>query len=118
MGIKNLNTKELDETSGDELNQYNIIKTLKGIMCTQMPARIGIKKHGEVAIAAMFKELKQLNDGAVTELEHPVIRPIDPKTISEEEKERALSAVNYNIIEIDLIFFTITRRLEPSRAET
>ena len=59
-----------------------------------MTARVGIKKHGEVAIATMFKELKQLNKGAVAELNHPVIKPINPKTITEEERKRALNAVN------------------------
>ena len=42
----------------------------------------------------MFKELKQLNDGAVKELNHPVIRPIRPSEVNEEEKKRALNAVN------------------------
>ena len=63
-------------------------------MCTQMPARIGIRKYGEEAIAAMFKKLKQLNDGAVKELNHPVIWPIHPSKINNEEKKRALDAVN------------------------
>ena len=52
------------------------------------------KKHGEVAIAAMFKDLKQTNKGAVAELNHPVVKPIDPKTMTEDERKRVLNAVN------------------------
>lgn len=47
------------------LDGQNIVRLLKDIMCTQMPERVGIKKHGEIAIAAMVKELRQLNEGAV-----------------------------------------------------
>ena len=51
-----------------------------------------IKKHGEKAMAAMFKELKQLNNGAMDG--KPVIALIDPKLLTTVEKERALEAVN------------------------
>ena len=36
-----------------------------GIMFTQMSAKEGIKQFGEKAIAAMVKELKQSNNGAI-----------------------------------------------------
>ena len=50
------------------------------------------KKHGEKAIAALFKELKQLNQGAMEE--KPVVQGIDPSTLSEQEKREALEAVD------------------------
>lgn len=49
----------------------------------------GIKRHGEKAIAAIIKEFKQLNDGAIDG--KPVVIPIDPKALSREEKRRAVS---------------------------
>ena len=62
------------------------------VMFTQMSARKGIKLFGEQAIAAMFKELKQLNDGVVPG--KPVIEPIKFESLTEENKQEALEAVN------------------------
>ena len=59
---------------------------------TQMSAQQGIKKHGEKAIAAILKELKQLNDGAVEG--KPVITPISFEDLTPQDKEQALEAVN------------------------
>ena len=57
-----------------------------------MSAVQGIKKHGEKDMAAMFKELKQLDVGAMDG--KPVIAPIDAKSLTTMEKEQALEAVN------------------------
>ena len=46
-----------------QADQY--IKKAMGILLTKMPATIGIEKHGEKAMAALFKEFQQLNDGTV-----------------------------------------------------
>ena len=55
-------------------------------------AKVGIEKYGKRAVAAVFKELKQLDEGAVPG--KPAVRPIDPNTLTSDEKRKALSAVN------------------------
>jgi hypothetical protein len=59
---------------------------------SQMSAKAGIKRFGEQAVAAMWKEYKQLNEGAVPG--KPVFGSVDPKSLSFEEHSRALEAVN------------------------
>ena len=61
-------------------------------MFTQMSAQKGIKMFGEKAIAAMFKELKQLSDGVVPG--KPVVEPIPFESLSDTDKREALEAVN------------------------
>ena len=61
-------------------------------MFTQMNASRGIKEFGERAIAAIFKEYKQLNDGAFAG--KPVVGEINPDTLTPEQKRKALDAVN------------------------
>ena len=63
-----------------------------GIVFNQISATQGVKKHGEKAVAAVFKELKQLDVGAMDG--KPVITPIDVKTLTKTEKEQALEAVH------------------------
>ena len=58
----------------------------------QLSAKTGIKKFGDRAVAAMLSERKQLNTG--TAPGKPVFGTIDPSTLSNEEKRRALEAVN------------------------
>ena len=58
-----------------------------GICFTQMSAGKGIKLHGAKAVAAMFKEYKQLDD-----LE--VLGRINPDLLTPEQKRNALRAVN------------------------
>ena len=62
------------------------------VLLTQMSAYKGIKKHGQVAIAALFKELKQLDRGVLEG--NPVVVPQNPDVLTPEEKKRALEAVN------------------------
>jgi hypothetical protein len=59
---------------------------------SQMSAKAGIKRFGEQAVAAMWKEYKQLNEGVVPG--KPVFGSVDPKSLSFEERSRALEAVN------------------------
>jgi hypothetical protein len=59
---------------------------------SQMSAKAGIKQFGERAVAAMFKEFKQLNEGAVPG--KPVFGKQDANELTIEEKKRALEAVN------------------------
>ena len=42
-----------------KIRERKVIKELKGIIRTQVPERIGIKKYEETEITAMFKQLKQ-----------------------------------------------------------
>ena len=60
----------------------------------QIPASQGIKIYGERAVAAMMKEFKQLNQGAVPEQNKPVICPVDPSILTDDEKRKAMHAVN------------------------
>jgi len=58
----------------------------------QMSAKVGIKKFGDRAVAAMLSEYKQLTKRAMPG--KPVFGTIDPTTLTTEEKRRALEAVN------------------------
>lgn len=62
------------------------------VMFTQMNAKKGIKMFGECAVAAMFKEYKQLNDGPMPG--KPVFGPISYDELSQQEIKEALEAVN------------------------
>ena len=61
-------------------------------MMTQMFAKKGIKKFGEVAVAAMIKELKLLDQGAMEC--KPVVVPQDPDKLIIDKKRGPLEAVN------------------------
>ena len=63
-----------------------------GVMFTQMSANRGIKIFGKRAVAAIFKELKQLNDGVLPG--NPVIVPINIESLTDEDKRKSLKAVN------------------------
>ena len=54
-------------------------------MFTQMSAKESITQFDEKAIAAMVKELKQLNNGAMKG--KPVIVPINPSKLTKFQKE-------------------------------
>ena len=58
----------------------------------QMPAAKGIEKYGEAAIATMIKEFKQLVDRAFPG--KPVVAAINNSELTENDKKRALDAVN------------------------
>ena len=62
------------------------------LIFTQMTANAGIKKFDETAISAIIKEFTQLNEGAVPG--KPVVIPTDVRTLTDLEKQKALSAVN------------------------
>ena len=69
-----------------------LMKKVTNVVLTQMSAHQGFKKHGERAIAASFKELAQLDKGAVDG--KPVVAPINPDTLTNDDKKKALEAVN------------------------
>jgi hypothetical protein len=80
------------QKKGQNANNSNMLKRAVGIMFQQMSAKKGIRTFGERAIAAMIKEFQQLDQGAVPG--KPVVDPVDPTTISHDEKRQALEAVN------------------------
>ena len=58
----------------------------------QMTATKGIQKYGEVAVAAMMKEFKQLVNGAFPG--KPVVEGINHKDLTDSDKKAALDAIN------------------------
>ncbi|KAG7372416.1 reverse transcriptase RNA-dependent DNA polymerase [Nitzschia inconspicua] len=58
-----------------------------GYMMTQMTATAGIKKHGQAAVDALFREFAQLDDKTVFEV-------LDSRTLTREQRRAALRAVN------------------------
>ncbi len=58
-----------------------------------MSAKKGIKKFGERAVAAMIKEFKQIHEVPMSG--KPVVRPVDPHTLSLEQKTSVVSS-NFN----------------------
>ena len=68
------------------------LKTAVEACFASIPATQGLKKYGEKAVAVMLKELKQLNDGAVKG--KPVVIPIDVDSLTEQDRQQALDAVN------------------------
>ena len=79
-----------NEDNHDETKTY--MNRAVGVLFTQMTAKRGIKLFGERAIAAMTKEFNQLDKGAFPG--KPVVEPIDPTTLTKDEKQRAMEAVN------------------------
>jgi hypothetical protein len=65
----------------------NLYSTAVGTCFNQMPASKGIKLYGAKAVAAMFKEYKQLDD-----LE--VLGRLNPDSLTHDQKRHALRAVN------------------------
>ena len=61
------------------------------VMFTQMQERMGMKKFGERSVAALVKELKQLNDGAVPG--KLIVRLGDPTILRKEEKKKSFNTV-------------------------
>jgi len=58
-------------------------KYITGFIMTQMTATKGIKKHGELAVAALLAEFQQVHDMSVFE-------GMDPTLLTKEQKCSAL----------------------------
>ena len=76
----------------DEFAQFEQVKTglystAVGLCFNQMTASKGIKLYGAKAVAAMFKEYKQLDD-------LKVLGRLNPESLQPEQKRKALRAVN------------------------
>ena len=69
------------------------METTAKSMFTQMQASLGFKVFEKKAIAAMVKELKQLEFGPMPGKK--VIMAVNPDTLSIDDKKHALNAVNF-----------------------
>ena len=79
--------------NGDnEVVRKNAMRLDTGVVFTQMSVKKGFKTVGEAAVAAMFKELKQLDEGPMPG--KLVVQPVDVDTLSQKVKEQAMEAVN------------------------
>ena len=75
------------------VNNYSDLRNkVIGVIFTQMSANQGIKKHGQKAVAAVFKELQQLDTGVLPG--NPVVAPQDLSKLTAKDLEEALEAVN------------------------
>ena len=70
----------------ESLDERYVYKRLVNMLFTQVSVKEGIKRWGEEAIAAIMKELKQLNDGAMPG--QPVIEPVDYEELTDEDKQK------------------------------
>ena len=84
--VNMLNIGQDDFTKFEKV-KAGLYSTAVGICFNQMSASKGIKLYGAQAIAAMFKEYKQLED-------FKVLGRINPDSLSHDQKRRALRAVN------------------------
>jgi hypothetical protein len=75
--------QEMQRTGSDS----DVLKCVTGIIMMQMTAKAGIKKHGQVAIDALFKEFSQLHN-------LKVFRGQDAKGLTRAQKKAALCAIN------------------------
>jgi hypothetical protein len=82
---------EIDPTKQGYKTRKNFMQTATAVMFTQMQAKVGIQQFGEEAIAALVKEFKQLDEGAIPGKR--VVCPVDPGTLTKQEKIRALNTV-------------------------
>jgi hypothetical protein len=65
----------------------DVLKCITGIVMMQMSAKAGIKKHGQVAVDALFDEFLQLHDLGVFLGKHAA-------TLTRAQKKAALHAIN------------------------
>ena len=77
---------------GGSHSDQTMFQVATNVMFTQMSANKGFKLFGERAFAAMYKELQQLDRGAIKG--KPVVSPIDVRSLTPEAKRQALDAVN------------------------
>ena len=74
------------------VNRGKVYKRILKTIFTQVPTKEGIKQWGEDVIAAIVKELKQLQDGVIPG--RPVIEPVNHLDLTiEDKKKHTLEAV-------------------------
>ena len=84
--------KKKSITSDKSKTDHTYLQTATNVMFNHMSAKKGIKLFKERAIAAIYKEFKQLDEASVPNT--PVVLPQDRSKLTIEEKGRALEAVN------------------------
>jgi hypothetical protein len=72
---------------GTEVSEVSMYQYCVGICMNQMTATAGIKKHGEVAVQAIFKEFAQIEDKGV-------IAPLVASELTREQRSGALRAIS------------------------
>jgi hypothetical protein len=75
------------ENRSDPTSHPAIVKSVVGIILNQMSAKVGIRKHGKVAVAALFDEFLQLHDLNVFE-------PRSASSLTRKGKKAALRAIS------------------------
>ena len=73
------------------INKDQDFRLATEVMFHQMRAYEVIKTFGKEAIAALVKEIKQLDEGAVPG--KPIVEPIDQEILTQEEKDDAINMV-------------------------
>ena len=68
------------------------MKVETDVIITQISENAGINKCVEKVVEAMVKEYRQIDKGPMEG--NPFVTPIDPETLSYEDKRKALEAVN------------------------
>jgi hypothetical protein len=71
----------------DNGSEQKVHEYITGFIFTQMTAKAGIKKHGQVAIDALYQEFLQLHDLEVFEAQ-------DVRNLTKHQKRAALRAIN------------------------
>ena len=85
-GVINLGLNEMSHLVS-EMSKFEVDEHITGlIMAHQYSLKKGIQLFGNRAEEATVKELKQIHD-------MDTYTPLDPKTLSQEEKNKALSAL-------------------------
>ena len=84
--------KKHETKKKDTFDVETSIKAAVNVMFMQMQATRGFKLFGERAVAAMIKELIQLEEGPMPIKK--VVTTINPDTLSAEDKAKSLNAVN------------------------
>ena len=79
--------KGIEDFKSNNADTTNLQRYITGFIMTQMTARAGIKKHGQLAVNALLQEIQQLHDKSVFE-------GLDASTLSNVEKQQALRAIN------------------------
>jgi hypothetical protein len=86
-GGKILKLREAVQEMQETGSNTNVLKCMTCIMMMQMTAKAGIKKHGQIAVEALFKEFSQLHDLTV-------FRARKRSKLTKEETKAALRAIS------------------------
>jgi hypothetical protein len=79
--------REAVKNRSDSSSHQAIVKSVVGIILNQMSAKVGIRKHGKVAIDALFAEFLQLHD-------LNVFKPRSACSLTREQKKASLRAIS------------------------